>query len=87
MARANHTGSVGPDGGFTSNFSSGHPGAWRLAINDTTGALQRDLAPTRGLVADLFRAARYIAPSEMLGVARLQNPDDGKAPTPMNSAT
>jgi dipeptidase E len=80
-SRANRTGSVGPDGHFTANFSQGRPGAWAMAISATDGALKRTLVPEKGRVADLFRAARYVVESAMLKVARMQNPDDGVKPT------
>lgn len=80
ISRKGKTGSVGPDGKFTTNFTQGKPGAWTMTI-DAKGDLQRSLVPIRGQVADLFKAARFVAPSNMLGVASRQNPDDGVPPT------
>jgi dipeptidase E len=81
VSRAGKTGSVGPGGHFTSNSTTGRPGAWVMSINETTGELQRDLVPASGRVEDLLHPARYVAPDALLPVARRQNPDDGLPPT------
>ena len=82
ISRAGKPGSVNPEtGAYTPDRAKGVPGAWRLGIDPATGALARTLVPARGRVADLLAPARYVTPSEMLGVARLQNPDDGRPPS------
>lgn len=77
ISRDNKTGSVGPDGQFTSNFSIGRPGAWTMQISKD-GQLNRELVPTMGLVDKMLSAANYVVADNILDVARLQNPDDGK---------
>ena len=37
--------------------------------------------PASGRVSELLKPARYIAADAMLPVARVFNPDDGRAPT------
>ena len=81
VSRAGKPGSVAKDGTFTANFSEGRPGAWSVAIDGATGALLRTLVPASGRVSELLKPARYIAADAMLPVARVFNPDDGRAPT------
>jgi hypothetical protein len=81
VSRAGKPGSVGPDGRYVANNTLGTPGAWRLTIDPVTGDLERAPVPATGPVASLLAPARFVEPSEMLGVARLQNPDDGLPPT------
>lgn len=81
ISRKGKHGSVGKDGQFTTDFSTGKPGAWLMTIN-ATGELQRSLVPSHGPVSNILFPARYIAQDNILPVARLQNPDDGFAPTP-----
>jgi len=79
ISRAGEQGSVGANGKFTPN-RTGHPGAWQLNIA-SDGTLQRTLVPTTGEVSKLLIPAHYVVQSNMLGVARGQNPDDGQKPT------
>lgn len=79
ISRAGQPGSVGANGAFTPD-RSGRPGAWQLNIA-SNGSLQRTLVPTTGRVSKLLIPARYVVQSNMLGVARGQNPDDGQQPT------
>merc|ERR1711871_870344 len=79
VTREGHQGSVGPDGKFTSDYSIGSPGAWSLRIQKD-GSLSRKRVPSNGTVASLLKAPRYSTEPELLKVARLQTPDDGKPP-------
>eukprot|EP00656_Telonema_subtile_P008230 TRINITY_DN13853_c0_g1_i2.p1 TRINITY_DN13853_c0_g1~~TRINITY_DN13853_c0_g1_i2.p1 ORF type:complete len:339 (+),score=59.43 TRINITY_DN13853_c0_g1_i2:223-1239(+) len=79
VSRAGKPGSV-KDGAFTTR-RDGVPGAWQMHIDPADGQLVRQLVPSRGLVSDLLIPAKYIVESNMLGVARAQNPDDGKKPS------
>jgi len=81
VSRKGKTGSVGLDGKFTTKFSNGKPGAWLMTIN-ATGGLQRSLVQAHGPVTDILFPARYISQDNLLGVARLQNPDDGIPASP-----
>lgn len=81
VSRKGKTGSVGPDGKFTTNFTAGHPGAWTMRIDAKDGALLRSLVPSTGRTNDLVRDAAYLAEDSMLPVARRQNPDDGLPPS------
>jgi hypothetical protein len=78
VSRKGKQGSVGADGTFSEN-RTGHPGIWKLRINDQ-GQLERTLPPLVGRVSDLLSPPKYIAPSQQLSVARAQNPDDGLPP-------
>jgi len=80
ISREGKPGSVGPGGNWIST-RNGTAGAWRLRMG-ADGQLKRTLAPTTGQVSDLLGEARYIVQSNMLPVARAQNPDDGKPATP-----
>eukprot|EP00928_Gymnodinium_smaydae_P026364 TRINITY_DN20735_c0_g1_i1.p1 TRINITY_DN20735_c0_g1~~TRINITY_DN20735_c0_g1_i1.p1 ORF type:complete len:348 (+),score=44.49 TRINITY_DN20735_c0_g1_i1:45-1088(+) len=79
ISRQGKPGSHGADGEFVSN-RTGVPGAWKLKINNEDGSLQRTPVPVQGKVNDLFTPAKYIVQSNMLPVARAQNPDDGRKP-------
>eukprot|EP00658_Telonema_sp_P-2_P022151 TRINITY_DN18843_c0_g1_i6.p2 TRINITY_DN18843_c0_g1~~TRINITY_DN18843_c0_g1_i6.p2 ORF type:complete len:205 (+),score=36.26 TRINITY_DN18843_c0_g1_i6:426-1040(+) len=79
ISRQGKPGSV-KDGVFTSK-RDGVPGAWQMQIDPSNGQLQRSLVPSIGKLSELLHSAKYIVPSNMLGVARAQNPDDGKPPT------
>lgn len=80
ISRNGKSGSVGPDGKFSSNRTLGRPGVWRIHLSNISqhGTVIRELIPETGAMSDLFQPAQFIEPFEgMLKVAREQNPDDG----------
>jgi len=77
VSRANHTGSVGPDGEFVTG-SSGSPGIWTLAVDSASGRIDRKLVPPTGKINDLLHEPRWIVEDPMVAIARAQNPDDGR---------
>eukprot|EP00563_Minutocellus_polymorphus_P021383 CAMPEP_0197718072 /NCGR_PEP_ID=MMETSP1434-20131217/2360_1 /TAXON_ID=265543 /ORGANISM="Minutocellus polymorphus, Strain CCMP3303" /LENGTH=399 /DNA_ID=CAMNT_0043302681 /DNA_START=298 /DNA_END=1497 /DNA_ORIENTATION=- len=77
VSRANHTGSVGPNGEFVPG-SSGKPGIWTLSVDSSNGNIERKLVPPVGKVSDIIHPPRWIAEDQMVMIARAQNPDDGK---------
>jgi len=81
VSRANKTGSHTARGEFTKDFAQGVPGAWSMFV-DSKGQLVRTDVPETGKTTELFRKPRFIAQDEILPVAALQNPDDGKQPSP-----
>eukprot|EP00966_Prymnesium_polylepis_P019276 444678-Prymnesium_polylepis.1 len=84
VSREGYPGSVSADGAFSAN-RTGTPGLWRLRIDVASGALERTLAPSTGLVTDLLTPPRYVVQDSQLAVARGQNPDDGR-PAAWNTA-
>lgn len=77
VSRANHTGSVGPNGEFMSG-SSGLPGVWTLSVNSFNGKVQRTLVPPTGNLQDILHPPRWVVEDPMVMIARAQNPDDGR---------
>lgn len=84
VSRQGHPGSVAADGSFTPN-GDGVPGVWRMGVG-ADGALVRSLVPSAGKVASLLTPATYVVQSNLLDVARGQNPDDG-VPAAWNSTS
>jgi len=87
ISRQGKPGSVDANGSFTANNTLGHPGAWKLEIDPKSGALLRTIVPNSGKVRDLMKPARFIVDSNMLKVARRQNPDDGIPPSRSNKSS
>lgn len=77
VSRANHTGSVGPNGEFVSG-SSGLPGIWTLSVDSNNGDVERKLVPPTGRVQDILHPPKWIVEDPMVLIARAQNPDDGR---------
>ena len=77
VSRANHTGSVGPNGEFMSG-SSGLPGMWILSVDSDNGDVERKLVPPTGRVQDILHPPKWIVEDPMVLIARAQNPDDGR---------
>ena len=73
ISRKGKGGSVLSNGQYTSNSNNGKPGGFILEI-DRNGNQHRQLIPTSGYTSDILRQPRYTTPSNMLSVARLQNP-------------
>ena len=73
ISRKGKGGSVGKNGEYTSDDKTGRPGGFILEI-DEQGRQQRRLMPESGSIHDVLREPQYVTPSNMLSVARLQNP-------------
>ena len=73
ISRKGKGGSVGKNGEYTSDNKTGRPGGFILEIDDQ-GRQHRRLMPESGSIHDVLREPRYVTPSNMLSVARLQNP-------------
>ena len=77
VSRANHTGSVGPNGEFMPG-SSGLPGIWSLSVDSNSGDVRRKLVPPTGKLEDILHPPRWSVEDPMVMIARAQNPDDGR---------
>ena len=74
ISRKNKTGSVDQNGNYVSNSKMGRPGGWILETDQMTGRVIRRLLPEKGDISDILIPAKYIVQSQMLPVARKQNP-------------
>ena len=77
VSRHGKPGSVGHDGGYTEHSKTGSPGAFLVSIG-TDGKQRRTRVPTEGSIGSIARRPDYIVQSQMLPVARMQNPTPHK---------
>ena len=74
VSRDGKHGSVGANGEYVSDSKKGRPGGWRLEVDPITGKVMRTLLPTVGDISSILTPAKYVVQSQMLSVARMQNP-------------
>jgi len=74
ISRKDKTGSVDKNGNYVSNSKMGRPGGWTLETEPITGRVVRRPLPEKGEISDILIPAKYIVQSQMLPVARKQNP-------------
>ena len=74
VKRKGKTGSVSPNGTYTSNPKIGTPGAWTIEIDSNTGTMIRNPVSEIGVLREISNTARFIVQSQMLAPARKFNP-------------
>jgi dipeptidase E len=74
VKRQGKSGSVGPNGEYTSNPKIGKPGAWTIEIDPITGFMIRNPVSEKGFIGDISKSPRYIVESQMIKPARKFNP-------------
>jgi len=74
ISRKGKHGSVGMNSEYVSDSKKGRPGGWRLEVDPITGKIMRTLLPTIGDTSSILTPAKYMVQSQMLSVARMQNP-------------
>ncbi len=77
VSRHGKPGSVGHDGKYTEHSKTGTPGAFIVDIS-SDGKQRRRRVPTEGSISSIARRPNYIVQSQMLPVARIQNPTPHK---------
>ncbi len=74
VKRKGKSGSVAPNGTYTSNAKIGKPGAWTIEIDSNSGAMIRNPVSETGVLGEISKPARFIVQSQMLAPARKFNP-------------